>query len=109
MNRACAVASALILACAGFAAADRKSAADSLIKDGAFDLSTEGPSAEYSKNRRTGFFSVITEDGSWNRCGKLSVGKGHKGKHGKTTHYARIMVGWGEGAEGFPVEPETVI
>jgi len=31
MNRACAVAFALVLACAGFAAADQKSAADSLI------------------------------------------------------------------------------
>ena len=81
-------------------------AGESLVKDGAFDLSKDSPSAEYSP-RPDCRFELFTEDLSWNKCGKLSISKSQKDKKGNILHMAWLDIGRADEKPGFAVEPDT--
>ena len=93
----------MLLAAAGMACA---AYAESLVKDGSFDLSKDSPSAEYSP-RKDCRFELFTEDLSWNKCGKLSISKSQKDKKGNILHTAWLEIGRDGERPGFAVEPDT--
>ena len=73
-----------------------------LIRDGALDLSVDGPSAEYRAAK--GRLELVTEDLSWNKCVRLVVPKKQVNKKGEAIFNALMTVGGDADGEGFPVE-----
>ena len=77
-----------------------------LVRDGTFDLSKNGPSAEYFCSTNSSF-DVFVEDLNWNRCGRLSVGNPSLDSGGHSVYSAWVSIGGSATTPGFPVEPDT--
>ena len=91
-------------------AATLKAAVESIVRDGAFER--ERPVEFHCANDGGpgGRFEIHTEDLSWNRCGRLIVGRKHQEPaNGRTVdvYSATVSIG-GEGRAGAPVEPNMV-
>ena len=85
-------------------------AGESIVRDGTFER--EQPVEFHCANDggSGGRFEIHTEDLSWNRCGRLIVGRKHpETASGKPVDvYSAIVRIGGEGRSGAPVEPNMV-